>query len=96
MNKLRHLDNTLAVFTSKGAGRATHTRPDYEQALINTGWEQTVRMLSASYFAKAHRRICVENGDRVMISFDNVSWKMLNRRAKNIILLEAQGLELRR
>lgn len=96
MNKLRHLDNALAVFKNKGSKRATYTRPDYEQALINTGWEQTVRMLSASYFAKAHRRICVENGDRIMISFDNTTWKMLNRRAKNIILLESQGLEYKR
>lgn len=96
MHKLRHLETAIDLFKRKKPKLNANMRGNYEAALLQTGWQLKEVTAGASYFERNNKRICIENGDRMFISFNGVSWRLLNSRAKENIILEAQGLELRR
>jgi len=91
-NKTRHLDNTIRMFRGPG-GKPTagmDMRAKYDAALRQRGWKLVFSKMSDSEWVKEHKRMRVENGDRVFVSFDNITWAALNAHAKRNILLASQ------
>ena len=87
---VNRLDEIIKLLEKK-SGRRQDLRPYYEQALSRQGWSLEHSLSCSSYWSKGNKRMCVERGDRVLISFDEVSWKPLNPHARKNILLGAQA-----
>jgi hypothetical protein len=91
--KTRHLDTAIAMFKGGGATRkvSMDMRATYEQALRKQGWLLTDSYAGSSEWGRNGKRMKVENGDRVFISFDGITWKPLGMKAKRNILLASQS-----
>lgn len=91
MNKTKHLDRAICILRGTPASKTVmNMRPMYEQALQAQGWESWDKGPLGSEWCKDHKRMNVQNGDRVFISFDGVRWTPLNAHAKRNILLHSQ------
>lgn len=91
MNKTKHLDRAICILRGTPASKTVmNMRPMYEQALQAQGWEAWDKGPQGSEWRKDHKRMNVQNGDRVFISFDGVRWTPLNAHAKRNILLHSQ------
>lgn len=87
----RHLDAALKIFKAPKPSRPTaNMRPQYEAALRLQGWEVLEAFAAGSIWAKGKKRMRVENGDRLTISFDGVKWTLLNPSARQRLLLHSQ------
>lgn len=89
---LHRLDEIIKLLEKKPS-RRHDLRPYYEQALSRQGWSLEHSLSCSSYWSKGTKRMCVESGDRVLISFDEITWKALNPHARKNILLGAQAQE---
>ena len=65
-------------------------REIYEAALSKQGWTKSSQGVTGSEWAKDHKRMLVENGDRVFISFDQIRWHAMNAHAKKNLILGSQ------
>lgn len=93
MSKTRHLDAAINIF--RGPTRRsnnTDMRAEYEAALEAQGWVLTDGAAAASEYHKpgTMKRMMVYPGDRMLISFDGITWKNLNPHARRNIILGAQ------
>lgn len=90
-DKLRHLDTALKIFKAPKPPKSTaNMRPQYESALQAQGWELLGSGSASSIWRKEHKRMLVENGDKLMITFDNIRWTPLNPSARQRLLLHSQ------
>lgn len=90
---INRLNEIIQLLEGTRKGRRD-ARPYYEQALSKQGWMLDHSLSCSSYWYKGNKRICVQNGDRVLISFDEITWKALNPHARKNILLSAQEQDI--
>lgn len=91
MTNTKHLDRAICILRGTPASKTVmNMRPMYEQALKQQGWEHTDTGPLGSEWRKDHKRMNVQNGDRVFISFDGIRWHPLNAHAKRNLLLHSQ------
>lgn len=91
MTTTKRLDAMLKTLRGTSASRTQiNMRPTYEAALLKMGWLRVDNNMAASEWHKGDTRMNVCNGDRIEISFNNITWKALNATAKQKVLLQSQ------
>lgn len=87
----KRLEQMAALLRPPPKRRAVDMRPRYQQALQQQGWTTVSNTTSASEYSKGNKRMRVENGDRVFISINGITWIWLNQTARKRLLLNVQA-----
>lgn len=88
---MKRLNEIIAIFKPKPKAKVD-MRTQYELAAIAQGWRLLSSSFSSSEYAKlpGSKRLLIENGDRMMLSVDGVTWKTMGHTARKRFLLQAQ------
>ena len=84
---IKQLSEMIKMFRGQAHAKiARDMRPDYERAARKQGWLLQDNGPAQSFWSKNGKRLTIENGDRILISFDQVTWHDFGQTARKRFL----------